>query len=375
MAGLGLMRVLSAAAEERQRTIACNQESREQQLVQLAMDADTQLLRDEATQLLTTVTRATSPPPQLVRTSSAQALLGQCQAHLRAGRNRECIAIAESLCRRGGPAWAAAHALHGRALFRCRCWKAAAAQLRLALGAGGQGAERRQALLLLAAQAERHAAAAGRRRAAHHAAAQEHTAASLRSRYRATLLARVGAPPLCEEMEALDGSCCDGPASQLPPPPSRQQQQQQQRVQWARRGQAEQLERMRGALRAVEVLFPAAAAAAAAAAGGAGPSQRETTMRLDPALLGSPAAEVVEQCVGDAYILDLARHARAGTQQPGSKLERLEDFTSWEGVGESQRGQGRTLRLKKRLSLYLNHDGVASATDVACVCGFGWWVG
>jgi hypothetical protein len=69
------MRVLSAAAEERQRTIACNQESREQQLVQLAMDADTQLLRDEAsTQLLTAVTRGShglTAPPQLLACQAA----------------------------------------------------------------------------------------------------------------------------------------------------------------------------------------------------------------------------------------------------------------------------------------------------------------
>jgi hypothetical protein len=67
------MRVLSAAAEERQRTIACNQESREQQLVQLAMDADTQLLRDEASTQLLTAAVTREPRPHRAATAAGLA--------------------------------------------------------------------------------------------------------------------------------------------------------------------------------------------------------------------------------------------------------------------------------------------------------------
>ena len=97
-------------------------------LSQMKTGAEIALARDEIEALLKSGAAAGDGALKLERTSSAQGLLAQCRAHLRAGREPECIALAEALCRRDGPPWPEAHAVHGRALFRRRRWKAAAAQ-------------------------------------------------------------------------------------------------------------------------------------------------------------------------------------------------------------------------------------------------------
>eukprot|EP01047_Picozoa_sp_COSAG01_P004682 COSAG01_NODE_155_length_23814_cov_12.061343_17_plen_579_part_00 len=322
-AGWGLMDVLSNTAEERQRTITANHAAQAERLVQLQLDTDAQLLRYdiaiEAERLAVTAAGGfdSCPTPPLVRSNSARALVGQCRAHLQAGRNRECIAIAEVLCRRpdhAGSSRAEAHALHGRALFRCRRWKLAAEQLRLALACSSGAAaylcgrhapecerkperKRRQALLRLAARAERNCNAVRVRRDAAHAAAQQHTAESLGAWYGPTLLERAGAPPL------------DHPPQQM--------------LDWMRSGQAKVSQRILAAQR------------------GSVPSYQETLGSPAAILsrLSSPAAHEWERRVNDAYILGPSLGGASDKRcMEGGPLPKLADFRVWDDGGSERRG-------------------------------------
>ena len=193
-----LLRVLSAAAEERERAVASRVVSETEALSQMKTGAEIALVRDEIEALKSLQCGAAAGGrggQKLERTSSVQGLLAQCRAHLRAGREPECIALAEALCHRDGPPWPQAHAVHGRALFRRRRWKAAAAQLALAIAADdGQLADPKRAeLVALLAAAQRSVAAVARikKRFVAHSSI---TAQSLRDWYPATLLQRIGAP-------------------------------------------------------------------------------------------------------------------------------------------------------------------------------------
>ena len=121
-----LLRVLSAAAEERERAAASRAVSEAEALSQMTTGAELALVRDEIEALERDAAAGGGGGQKLERTSSAQGLLARCRAHLRAGRELECIALAEALCQRDGPPWpdtssTATGALTGVFWHACRC--------------------------------------------------------------------------------------------------------------------------------------------------------------------------------------------------------------------------------------------------------------
>ena len=84
-----LLRVLSAAAEERERAVASRVVSETEALSQMKTGAEIALVRDEIEALKSLQCGAAAGGrggQKLERTSSVQGLLAQCRAHLRAGR-------------------------------------------------------------------------------------------------------------------------------------------------------------------------------------------------------------------------------------------------------------------------------------------------
>ena len=97
-----LLRVRSAAAEERERAAASRAVSEAEALSQMKTGAELALVRDEI-EALESDAAAAAGGQKLERTSSAQGLLAKCRAHLRAGRELEGIAYDDSTKRAAAP--------------------------------------------------------------------------------------------------------------------------------------------------------------------------------------------------------------------------------------------------------------------------------